>query len=124
MGGKLVVEHGQLHHRLVVNKGQLQLAQLDAQRFDGAEARDDKWEDNQTVGHEKRLALQLLGLAIEEERTGNVRELELYERGQLNEARCLILVGREANVEHEERQPCGGSKPELQNRVGADEQDH
>ena len=59
MGGKLVVEHGQLHHRLVVNKGQLQLAQLDAQRFDGAEARDDKWEDNQTVGHEKRQTAEI-----------------------------------------------------------------
>ena len=47
MRGKLVVEHGKLHHRLVVDKGELQLAQLDTHDTNGAECRNEQDEYNQ-----------------------------------------------------------------------------
>ena len=124
MGGVVIAEHGQLHHRLVVDECELQLTQLDAHLANGAEAEDEQDERDQGVGHDERFALQVLGLAIKEERGGHVRELELHERSELDAAGCLVSVGREADVEHQECQSNGGCKPELHDGVGADEEDH
>ena len=86
MGGVVIAEHGQLHHRLIVDKGELQLTQFDAHLANGAEAEDEQNEHDQGVGHDERFALQLLGLAIKEERGCHVRELELHERSELDAA--------------------------------------
>ena len=99
MGGVVIAEHGQLHHRLVVDECELQLTQLDTHFANGAEAEDEQDERDQGVGHDERFALQVLGLAIEEEGGGHVRELELHERSELDAAGCLVSIGRSPPVQ-------------------------
>ena len=46
--------------------------------------------------------MQALGLAVEEERSGDVGKLELHERGELDAARRCVTIRCEAEVEDEE----------------------
>ena len=111
VSGELVVEHRELHHGLVINEGELQLAELNAHPADGAKCCHQEHEHHDAVDHDERLALPCQGLAIEEQRGCHIGELELHERGELDAARRLVAVGRECKEEDEEDEAGGRDEP-------------
>ena len=81
---------------------------------DAAQRSHEQHQYHGAVRNDQRFALQVLGLAVVEERGGHVGDLELHERGELDATWRLVAVRREAQVQHEEAQARAAREPELQ----------